>query len=216
MKGYFVTATGTDIGKTFCTAGIVRARPGLRAIKPLLSGYVPGEASDSSLLLAAMGQEETTARINAITPWRFTAPLSPDMAAAREGQVIAYDELLAFCRAEIAAAPDGLLIEGAGGAAVPLTATKLTADWIKDLTLPALLVSGTYLGSISHCLTTAEFLLKRGVPVKAVLLNESLNAPVPTYETRDALARYLPCPVLPVRRHAEPDDFVAILNHLTD
>lgn len=215
MKAYFVTATGTDIGKTFCTAGLLRARPGLRAIKPLLSGYVPSEASDSSLLLDAMGQEVNEASINAITPWRFKAPLSPDMAAAREGQEIDYDNLIAFCRAELAKASDGLLIEGAGGAAVPLTSTKLTADWIKDLALPVLLVSGTYLGSISHCLTTAEFLLNRGISIQAVLLNESQTAPVPTQETKAALERYLACPVLPVRRNALVDDFSALLGRFT-
>lgn len=216
MKSYFVTATGTDIGKTFCTAGMLRAKPELKGIKPLLSGYVPGEVSDSSLLLEAMGQEVSEATINAITPWRYKAPLSPDMAAAREGQVIDYDNLLAFCLAKLAKAPDGLLIEGAGGAAVPLTDTKLTVDWIKDLALPVLLVSGTYLGSISHCITTAEFLLKRGVVVQAVLLNESLTAPVPTLETKAALERYLSCPVLPVRRNASGDDFSALLQQLTN
>ena len=215
MKACFVTATGTDVGKTFCTAGLLRASPGLRAIKPLLSGYVPGEASDSSLLLDAMGQAVSELAINAITPWRYRAPLSPDMAAVREGQVINYDNLLGFCRAELAKAPDGLLIEGAGGAAVPLTDTKLTADWIKDLALPALLVSGTYLGSISHCVTTAEFLLKRGISIQAILLNESLTAPVPTQETKAALERYLSCPVLPVRRNASGDDFSALVDQLT-
>lgn len=207
MKGYFVTATGTDIGKTFCTAGLLRARPGLKAIKPLLSGYVAGEVSDSSLLLAAMGQQVDDDAVNRITPWRYKAPLSPDMAAAREGQSIAYDDLLAFCREELSKAPKGLLIEGAGGAAVPLTPTKITADWIQDLALPALLVSGTYLGSISHCLTTAAFLLHRGIFIQAILLNESVHAPVPTAETKDALARYLPCPILPVKRDATKADF---------
>lgn len=214
MKGYFVTATGTDTGKTFCTVGLLRAKPGLKAIKPLLSGYVPGEASDSSLLLAAMGQGGDETSIHRITPWRFKAPLSPDMAAAREGQSISYDDLLAFCREELAKAPEGLLVEGAGGAAVPLTEAKITADWIKDLGLPALLVSGTYLGSISHCLTTAEFLLKRGVLIQAVLLNESVHAPVPTEETRNALARYLPCPILPVKRGATIADFQTIAGYL--
>ncbi|MDE1907713.1 MAG: dethiobiotin synthase [Rhodospirillales bacterium] len=203
MNSYFVTATGTDIGKTFCTAGLLRANPGLRAIKPLLSGYEPGEASDSSLLLAAMGRAEMD--VPAITPWRFRAPLSPDMAAAREGQSIDYAALLGFCRAELAKGPT--LIEGAGGAAVPLTETKMTADWIADLNLPVLLVSGTYLGSISHCITTAEFLLRRGIVIHAILLNESTTAPVPTEETQAALARYLPCRIFPVKRNAGMEDF---------
>lgn len=214
MKGYFVTATGTEIGKTFCTAGLLRASPGLRAVKPLLSGYVPGEASDSSLLLEAMGQTVDAAGLEAITPWRYKAPLSPDMAAAREGQKIIYEDLLAFCRRALAKAPSGLLIEGAGGAAVPLTDEKLTVDWIKDLAIPALLVSGTYLGSISHCLTTAEFLLKRGVEIRAVLLNESLSAPVSVAETKAALARYLPCRIFPLKRDATVADFSALARAL--
>lgn len=214
MKGYFITATGTDIGKTFCTAGLLRARPGLKAIKPLLSGYVPGAASDSTVLLAAMGQGGDEAGVRAITPWRYKAPLSPDMAAAREGQTIIYEDLLSFCRKELDKAPNGLLIEGAGGAAVPLTDRKITADWIKDLSIPALLVSGTYLGSISHCLTTALFLLHRGIEIKAILLNESLNAPVCVMETKAALERYLSCQIVPIKRNAAVADFSALANIL--
>ena len=214
MKGYFITATGTDIGKTFCTAGLLRARPGLQAVKPLLSGYEPGGVSDASLLLEAMGRDVKEAAIGVITPWRYKAPLSPDMAAAREGQPIIYEELLAFCRMALSNAPQGLLIEGAGGAAVPLTDKKLTADWIKDLGVPALLVSGTYLGSISHCLTTAAFLLNYGIEIRAILLNESLHAPVSVMETKAALARYLPCRILPVKRDATIDDFAGLAAEL--
>lgn len=211
MNSFFVTATGTDIGKTFCTVGLLRAYPRLRAIKPLLSGYEPTHDSDSSQILAAMGQDVNAVNIAAITPWRYKAPLSPDMAARREGQVIDYAGLLKFCRTALAHAPHGLLIEGAGGAGVPLTETKLTADWIKDLGLPVLLVSGTYLGSISHCVTTAEFLLKRNIPIHAILLNETIGAPVPTHETQAALARYLPCPIRPIQRHAGTENFRDIL-----
>ena len=143
--------------------------------------------------------------MTAITPWRFRAPLSPDMAAAREGQSIDYAALLGFCRAELRQGPT--LIEGAGGAAVPLTETEMTANWIADLDLPVLLVSGTYLGSISHCITTAEFLLRRGILIHAILLNESVNAPVPAAETQAALARYLPCRVQVVKRNAGMEDF---------
>lgn len=207
MNSYFVTATGTDTGKTFCTAGLLRANPSLQAIKPLLSGYEEGQAadSDSGQLLAAMGQTVTAQNIAAITPWRYKAPLSPDMAAAREGQSIDYAALLGFCRAALAKGPT--LIEGAGGAAVPLTGAKMTADWIADLDLPVLLVSGTYLGSISHCITTAEFLLRRGISIHAILLNESATAPVPTEETQAALARYLPCRMFVVKRNAGVENF---------
>ena len=78
----FVTGTGTDIGKTHVSCGILRTRP-VRALKPVMSGYdlLHPAASDAARLLAARGIEPTEAAIAAISPWRFTAPLSPDMAA---------------------------------------------------------------------------------------------------------------------------------------
>src|SRR3974390_2417091 len=89
MTAFFVTATGTDIGKTFVTAGLVRWLRGQgvggAAIKPVVSGLAPGAlaASDCAVLLAAMGEAITPEAAARISPWQFTAPLSPDMAGPR-------------------------------------------------------------------------------------------------------------------------------------
>jgi dethiobiotin synthetase len=201
MRSYFVTATGTDIGKTYITAGIIRAaravgRP-FSAIKPVLSGYAPQFAagSDPAVLLAAMGKRVTHRNIAAITPWRFTAPLSPDMAAMREGRSVDFANLTAFCDAAIANAPGTLLIEGVGGVAVPLNASHLVADWISALRIPAILVAGTYLGTISHTLAAAAFLDARGIRIASIVLNESIGAPVSPEETAATLGRFLPCQI---------------------
>ena len=91
VPGLFITATGTDIGKTYVTAGLLRAgrRAGIAvdALKPVLSGYDPADAetSDAGVLLAALDRPITAATIAAMSPWRFAAPLSPDRAAEREG-----------------------------------------------------------------------------------------------------------------------------------
>jgi dethiobiotin synthetase len=198
MRSYFVTATGTDIGKTYITAGILRAsrafgRP-VSAIKPVLSGYTTQSAaeSDPAVLLAAMGKRVTHRNIAAIAPWRFTAPLSPDMAAAREHRRLDFGALTEFCDAAIASAPDTILIEGVGGVAVPLDDRHLVADWISALRIPAILVAGTYLGTISHTLTAAAFLDARGIPIASIVLNESANAPVSPEETAATLGRLLP------------------------
>ena len=89
MTAYFVTSTGADIGKTFVTAGLIRhlrgeGRPAT-ALKPLVSGYDSSvvETSDPAVLLRAMGRSVTADEIAAIAPFRFRAPLSPDLAAAR-------------------------------------------------------------------------------------------------------------------------------------
>ena len=88
MSGFFVTSSGTGIGKTLVACLIARrlreAGRGVWAIKPVLTGYTSDDAltSDSGRLLAALGEQATGAAIAAISPWRFQAPLSPDMAAA--------------------------------------------------------------------------------------------------------------------------------------
>jgi dethiobiotin synthetase len=213
MTNYFITATGTDIGKTYVTAGILRAarQAGRRlsAIKPLLSGYDAANAgsSDPAVLLAAMGKKVTPQTIAAITPWRYAAPLSPDMAAAREGSSLDFAALTAFCQAAVAAAPEGLLIEGVGGVAVPLGGMVLVADWIAALRLPAILVTGTYLGSISHTVTAVESLVVRGIPIAGIVLNESIGAPVSPQEMKTVLARLLPHPMHIIPRDLNDQSF---------
>ena len=130
-----------------------RGGPPVRALKPVLSGYDPATLaeSDPGVLLASLGEATSEEAVAAITPWRFSAPLSPDMAAAREGRRLDLAEILAYCRATEG---DPLLIEGIGGAMVPLNERHTVLDWIAELGVPALVVTGSYLGTISHTLTT--------------------------------------------------------------
>jgi dethiobiotin synthetase len=198
MSAYFVTGTGTSVGKTYVTCGIVRAIRAaghkVMALKPIVSGYEPGQAveSDPGLLLDAMALPITPANIAAIAPWRFTAPLSPDVAAAREGRSINVKTLTAFCKSAIDAAPEHIFIEGAGGVSVPLDTHWTNADFIAALGLPVVLVAGTYLGTISHTISAAEALVQRGVMIAAVALSESPFAPMPPAETKQVLGRFMP------------------------
>lgn len=213
MNARFVTATGTGVGKTLvCAALLAQLRAeGLRthALKPVLSGFPdPGGApSDAELLLRAQGLEPTPARIEAIAPWRFRAPLSPDMAAAREGRQLDFERLVAFTREARGAADRWLLVEGVGGVAVPLDAAHTVLDWIAASELPALLVAGSYLGTLSHTLTAAAALRARGIELAGLVLCESPESPVPLAETRATLLRFLgdvPCAELPRLPGPEP------------
>jgi len=213
MSSYFVTSTGTEIGKTYVTAGILRAHRAAgraaNAVKPVVSGFTAETArgSDPAVLLAAMGAPVTPENIAAISPWRYAAPISPDMAAAREGREIDFEGLIGFSQAAMASAPGLFLIEGVGGAGVPLTRTQLVADWILELRIPALLVAGSYLGTISHTITTAEALAARDIPIAAIVLNESESSPVALTETADTLRHFLPHPVHIVHRQAYGQSF---------
>jgi dethiobiotin synthetase len=188
MRAHFVTATGTDIGKTYVAAGLIRASEA-KAIKPIMSGYDESapEGSDAGMLLTAMGREITPANIAAIAPWRYAAPLSPDMAAAREGAAIDFAALLGFCREA-----GQVLIEGVGGVMVPLNAHETVRDWIAALNIPAILVAGTYLGTISHILTATHAMQTANIKLAAIVLNESEISPVPPAETAGTIARFVP------------------------
>lgn len=207
MTTLFVTSSGTDIGKTFVTLRLIQelTAAGLRtrALKPVASGFTAATAvdSDSSALLRAQGLEPTNANLDLISPWRFAAPLSPDMAAAREQRSIPFGALIDFCRAPSGA--DVTLIEGIGGVMVPLDAEHTVLDWIVALGSPALLVVGSYLGTLSHSLTAAAALRARGATLAGIVVNESPEQPVAAEETAAALRCFLsPTTVRVLTRHA--------------
>lgn len=216
MTTLFVTSSGTDVGKTFVTTKLLRelraAGHGARALKPVATGVdgVPLAETDSGRLLLAQELPVTAESIAAITPWRFGAPLSPDMAAARERRAIPFAELVEFCRAKSGARVT--LIEGIGGVMVPLDDRHTVRDWIAALQVPALLVVGSYLGSLSHSLTAASALFERGVRLAGVVVSESFEQPVPLDETVTTLARFLePTPIHGLPRVSGPQASPALL-----
>jgi dethiobiotin synthetase len=213
MTAVFVTATGTDVGKTFVTAGLIRelrkqGRP-VQALKPLISGFDPNAvgASDTGVILDALGRKPTPDAIDDISPWRFTAPLSPDMAAHRENRSVDFDELVRFCRDRLDATQDTLLIEGVGGIMVPLDDRHTVLDWMDVLKRPVLLVAGSYLGTISHTLTALDVLTRRGLRVLSVVVSESTTSPVALEETAETIRRFSDVDVRTVPRltaHSHP------------
>ena len=194
MSAFFITGAGTDIGKTFVACGLIRALRAqgrkVRALKPVVSGFedATARASDPGQLLAAMAQPLSADHIAAVSPWRFTAPLSPDMAAAKENRAIDFDAVVAFSRTTTA--DEILLVEGVGGVMVPLDERHTTLDWMQALGYPAILVGGSYLGAISHTLSALEVLRGRGLSVAAIVVSESANSMVALDNTAQAVARF--------------------------
>jgi dethiobiotin synthetase len=209
MRPFFVTATGTEVGKTYVTCGLIRAlrrrNVPVTAFKPVISGFDPrhAEDSDTGQLLHALGRTINAPNIEEMSPWRFQAALSPDMAAEREDRPINIDALAATCAA--AARPDRItFIEGAGGLMSPLAQRFTNLDLAAAIDAHVLLVAGTYLGTISHTLTACEALKVRGRDPWAIILSESPASPVPPAETARALTRFTDAPIIVVMRNGEP------------
>ena len=207
MKAIFITATGTDAGKTYVATSLIqRCRAAGRqvdALKPVATGFDPASPamSDTGLLLSALGRPLQPDEIDRISPWRYAAPLSPDIAAQKESKAVDFDALVDFCRRTIAACPGTLLIEGIGGVMVPLDEKHTVLDWMAALKIPVVLVAGSYLGSLSHTLTALNAVRSRTIAVTAVVLNETVGSPVSMADTEATLSRFAaPIPIVPLAR----------------
>ena len=187
-----VTGTDTGIGKTVIAAALVLSRraAGVDAVgfKPAESGIGEGEVADSAVLAAASGLSEPLADPVA----RLAEPLAPAVAAERAG--VTLDP--AAIEARIAALRDAgrsLVVEGAGGLLVPLAWGYTALDLAARVGLHAVVVGRAGLGTLNHVQLTADALARRGVPVRAVVLNG--RAPVPDLAEATnpaALRRLLP------------------------
>jgi dethiobiotin synthetase len=125
-----------------------------------------------------------------MAPWRFRAPLSPDLAAARESRAIDFERLISFSRQAIDNTRGTLFIEGVGGIMVPLDGQRTVLDWMAALDIPLVLVVGGYLGTISHALTALDVLRQRKLGVAAIVVSESERNPVELEDTVASIARF--------------------------
>lgn len=173
MRGLFVTATDTGVGKTEVACALVAgARAGgLDAVgmKPAQSGVVPGEPSDAARLRAASDGVEAE---EALCPYSFAAPLAPAVAARAAGVEISVERVLAAARA-LAARHAAVVVEGAGGLLAPFTESHTNAELAAALGLPVLVVARAGLGTVNHTALTVEALRRRGLAVAGVVLNRA-------------------------------------------
>jgi len=166
MQTLFVTATGTDIGKTYVTLKLIEAfsRRGIRVgvCKPVETGVIDTPVDAKALL-------ETCQKVNpsfeslipeAITAYTFSLPAAPFCADTQktintEKIFKKIEELRSLC--------DLLIVEGAGGLMVPITQEFMMIDLAKDLNARVLLVTPSRLGCINDTLLSLEALTSRGI-----------------------------------------------------
>lgn len=166
MAALFITGTGTGLGKTSLSLAVLAWAARLRAAyyKPVQCGAFPfGDPpvphGDADWLRAQA--PEAVYRVG----YRLRLAASPHLAAEREGLTLDLDKLRREIR-ELESDHDLVVMEGAGGAAVPLNRQGATlAHLAADLRLPCLLACSPGLGTLHHTLTTCAYLQALGASV---------------------------------------------------
>lgn len=210
MRGWFVTGTGTEVGKTIVAAVLARTRAvrgeDVAVFKPAVSGlddYAASEAlPDHELLRLASGSTQSD---DAIAPYRYGPPVSPHLGAELAGEEIDPARLVAAARA--AGASVGTLVcEGVGGFLVPLTPTYLVRDFAAALGLPVVIAAAPGLGTINHTLMTVESVRAAGLDAAAVVLTPWPEEPgVLERSNHESIERLGKVRVLTLRR-IDPSD----------
>jgi dethiobiotin synthetase len=158
---YFVTAIGTDSGKTLVSAILTEA---LKADywKPIQSGQ-PRDTDTVKDLVS-----NTITRFHPETHL-FKIPVSPHAAAKYQHLTVQLDDFV------LPETTNEIIIEGAGGVLVPINDNDFVIDVARELGCPIILVANLYLGSINHTLLTVDYLKRNKIPVKGIIFNGESN-----------------------------------------
>ena len=212
MKGAFITATGTGVGKTWfaCALATACVQRGKRvaAIKPIETGCDP-DPLDAVALAAACGNDSLA---NASGLYRAKDPLAPYAIEKRGGPKVGSLRALAKRIRELGKEADYTIVEGIGGVLVPLDREHTIADLAALLDLQTIVVARNERGVLSHTLAAMEALRRRKISVRGIVLNHverSSRNDLSRLSNRDVLADYFPrVPVFRVPRVQSESDLV--------
>ncbi len=178
MKALFVTGTDTGAGKTIVTGLLARflKDKGLKVVTQKWIQTGSRTCQDIKVHHKIMGISEKNTRPleNLLCPYRFLLPASPHLAARAENKRISASRIKMSFKF-LSKKFDFIIVEGIGGALVPLDNSNLTIDIAKKLNLPVLIVAQNKLGAINHTLMTVEALKSRKIKISGILFNNFKN-----------------------------------------
>ena len=208
-RGFFVTGTDTEIGKTWVASALVAALKsrglGVGVMKPIASGaeMTPeGLRNEDALALMAAAAGDVArypgpyAEVN---PYCFAPPISPHLAAAEAGVTMDAPSIAAIARS-VADKFDLLVVEGAGGWRAPIGPDEAISDLAVGLELPVVLVVGLRLGCLNHAVLPAEAIRSSGLPMAGWIANSidpAMNRREANLETLERCLGVAPLAVFP-------------------
>jgi dethiobiotin synthase len=175
-KGFFITGTDTNVGKTLVTASLLiyLAKCGFTtvAMKPVASGCLEtaeGLRNDDAIIL----QKYATCKLMyaEVNPFTFRDPIAPHIAAKNSETKLTVKSVLSASEPALTTNADYMIIEGAGGWYVPLNKDETIADLALSYGYPVILVVGIRLGCINHALLTLKAIEDAKINIKGWVAN---------------------------------------------
>ena len=187
MKPLFVTATDTDIGKTYVCAGLAYAlkKSGIDVgiMKPFACGIkqkIGFSSNDLTILTNAAMVDDAEDIIN---PFFFPISASPYTAAKNLGVKIDIEHVME-CFRKLDEIHDIVLVEGIGGIMTPILKDYAIIDLIKDLMANTIIVTSSKIGTVNHTVLTCNMCKNMNIPIKGLIINnfDSTGYPIPELE----------------------------------
>ena len=207
MKGFLITGTDTDVGKTWFMLKfgelLKEHKLKFHFLKPVESGC--GEPNGDIIPKDAMQFSKLEGvSLSKICKFMFKAYASPPRAAKLESKDIEIDDIIDFIEENKIDGDDCLnLVEGCGGFLSPIANKKLTSDLAVKVNLPVILVVNNTLGCINHSLLSIHAIESLGLNIKFIILND-LNEIVPL-DNFDELSSYTSIPVFRLKYNEKAD-----------
>ena len=181
-NGFFITGTGTGVGKTFFTAGFLSLlrRAGINAapLKTVQTGSAKNRISpDLSCIFKASGFKPEKSLLKYMQPFAFSKPCSPHLACELDNKPPACIPVIIDSTKKLLEKYDMVLAEGAGGVLVPVDRKNRVAmiDLMAALGLPIIVVAHAGLGTINHTCLTLEALKHRNLAIAGFVLNNGTD-----------------------------------------
>ena len=199
MKPLFVTATDTDIGKTYVCAGLAYAlkKSGIDVgiMKPFACGVkqkIGFSSNDLTILTNAAMVDDAEDIIN---PFFFPIPASPYTAAKNLGVKIDIEHVME-CFRKLDEIHDIVLVEGIGGIMTPILKDYAIIDLIKDLMANTIIVTSSKIGTVNHTVLTCNMCKNMNIPIKGLIINNFDSTGYPISELERDLSALTDLPVL--------------------
>jgi dethiobiotin synthetase len=185
MKSLFITGTDTDVGKTYITAGLAvtlrKMGVDVGIMKPFAAGIPQKKGFKSEDVEILSKSAQVSDPENLMNPQFFKMAASPYTASKSLKVKVNVNSVISSFK-KLSKLHSMLLVEGMGGIMTPILKNYFATDLIKDMKLPAVIVTRSKVGTVNHTIMTCKMCEKYNIPIRGIIINnfDSGGYPVKT------------------------------------